>query len=112
MPKCINPCTVYGFVYMLKAKRQFARRMARSFLDDDRGQTQAATQVVGLVVALTVGSLVAAFILPIGIEELVGIDTSAWSDGATSLWEILDVIIVLSLFLFFIAVALASADNL
>lgn len=97
----------------LKRNKDTAEGMADAALDmDTRGQTNAAMRVVSLVVALTVGSIVAAFLLPIGIEELVAIDTSTWSSGASSLWDILDVIIVLALFLFFIGVALAATDRL
>lgn len=87
--------------------------MAKSELHGtDRGQVNnSAKTVIALVIALTVGSIVAAFLLPIGVDELVGVDTSNWSSGAQSLWDILDVIIVLALFLFFIAVALAAADK-
>lgn len=81
---------------------------------DDRGQATAggAMQVVSLVVALTVGAIIAAFLLPIGIEELTSADLGEGaSEGADALWGILDVVIVLAVFLFFIAVALAAADR-
>lgn len=96
----------------LEANKRVARGQARDFLDNDRAQSSnTAMKVVSLVVALTVGAIVAAFLLPIGVDELVGVDTSSWSSGATALWDILDVIIVLSLFLFFISVALGAADS-
>jgi len=78
---------------------------------DNRAQTNSAMRAVSLVVGLTVGGIVAAFLLPIAIDELVGVDTSAWSGGADSLWGILDVIIVLALFLFFIGIALSAANR-
>ena len=82
-----------------------------SFGGASRAQS-GAMRVVSLVVALTVGAIVAAFLLPIGIEELTSADLGAdASAGATALWGILDVIIVLAVFLFFIAVALAAADR-
>ena len=78
----------------------------------DNRAASGAMQVVSLVVALTVGAIVAAFLLPIGIEELTTADLGAdASEGADALWGILDVIIVLAVFLFFIAVALAAADK-
>lgn len=87
-----------------------AMQLAGKFLGDDRGQTQAgAMRVVGLVVALTVGGIVAAFLLPIAIEELVNVSTDGWSDGASALWGILDVIVVLAVFLFFIGIALSAS---
>lgn len=85
---------------------------AAAFLSDRRGQVDSvrsgAIAVVSLVVALTVGALVASFLMPIGITELAGVDTSNWSSGAEAMWNILDVIIVLALFLFFIGLALAA----
>ena len=77
----------------------------------ERGQA-GAMQVVGLVVALTVGAIVAAFLLPIGIEELTNASLGAdASEGAEALWGILDVIIVLAVFLFFIAVAMRATKK-
>jgi len=77
---------------------------------DNRAQTgNKAMKAVSLVVGLTVGGIVAAFLLPIAIDELVGVDTTSWSSGASSLWDIMDVIVVLALFLFFIGVALSAA---
>lgn len=79
---------------------------------DDRGQA-GAMRVVNLVVALTVGAIVAAFLLPIGLQELTqaSLGDNA-SSGAEALWGILDVIIVLAVFLFFIGIALAATNRL
>lgn len=64
---------------------------------------------VGLIVALTVASIVAAFLLPIGVTELAGADLgNNASDGAVALWNILDVIIILALFLFFVGIAISA----
>lgn len=91
---------------------EMARQKAANLLADDRGQTQSsAMRVVGLVVALTVGGIVAAFLLPIAIEELVNVSTTDWSDGAAALWGILDVIVVLAVFLFFIGIALSASRD-
>lgn len=99
---------------MFEKHAQLAWAMAQAAVETenvDRAQVSGAQAVISLVIALTVGSIVAAFLLPIGIDELVGVNTSNWSSGAQSLWDILDVIIVLALFLFFIAVALAAANR-
>lgn len=79
--------------------------------ETDRGQTSAG-QAVSLVVGLMVGGLVAAFLLPVAIDEIVGVDTSSWGSGASSLWDVLDVIIVLAAFLFFIGLALRSTNRI
>jgi len=80
-------------------------RSGESF--DNRGQMNTANRAVQVVVALTVGGLVAAFLLPVAINEIVGVDTSSWGSGASSMWEILDVVIVLVVFLFFIGLAIS-----
>lgn len=77
----------------------------------DRAQTSAKT-AVSLVVALMVGGLVAAFLLPVAVDEIVAVDTSSWGSGASSLWDTMDIIIVLAVFLFFIGVALAATDRI
>lgn len=65
-------------------------------------------QGVGIVVALTVGLILVAFLLPVAIEELVTVDTASWSSGAGSLFEILDLIAILVVFLVFIGWAMTS----
>lgn len=82
-----------------------------SLRGDDRGQVSA-QRAVSLVVALTVGGLVGAFLLPVAINEIVGVDTSSWGSGASSLWDIMDLVIVLAAFLFFIGVALAASNKI
>lgn len=82
-----------------------------SFGSDNRAQNSA-SRAISLIVALTVGALVAAFLLPIAIDELGTATLTNASSGATSLWNILDVIIVLAVFLFFTAVALAGAGKI
>lgn len=83
---------------------------ASAFTDDESGQVSA-NRAVGLVVALTVGGLVAAFLLPVAIDELVAVDTTNWGSGASSIWDIMDLIVVLAVFLFFIGVALAASNK-
>lgn len=78
--------------------------------EDSRAQVSA-QRAVSLVVALMVGGLVAAFLLPVAIDEIVAVDTSSWGSGASSLWDVMDLIVVLAVFLFFIGVALAAANR-
>lgn len=77
----------------------------------DRAQ-MGASGAVNLVVALVVGGLMAAFLLPIAINEISGVETTDWSDGAAALWNILPVMIVLAVFLFFVGVALRRTGRL
>ena len=119
---------------LTQAHVEAARSMATDFVDDHLGgddeakeavesadpfggivaenRAQAgAMQVVALIVALTVGALVAAFLLPIGIEEIANASTEDFSSGAEAMWNILDVIIVLAVFLFFIGIALKATNR-
>ncbi len=100
-----------------KAKRQAkgaAWSLAPNLMEaQDRGQmTGGAGAAVNLVVALVVAALMAAFLLPIAIDELVSVDTTSWSDGAAALWEILPVMVVLAVFLFFVGVALRRSGRI
>lgn len=76
-----------------------------------RGQADA-SGAVNLVVALVVGGLMAAFLLPIAIDEIANVDTSGWDGGAAALWGILPVMIVLAVFLFFVGVALQKSGRI
>lgn len=89
---------------------ELARLMANELAEDGRAQsTSLAMVVVGLVVGLFVAALMGALVLPVGVDEINNVSTSAWSSGATSLWDTLDIIIILALFLFFIGLALSAA---
>lgn len=76
---------------------------AKALMNDDKAQ---ASRAVQLVVGLTVAGIVAAFLIPVAIDELVSVDTTSWGSGASSLWNIMDLIIVLAVFLFMIGLAL------
>lgn len=75
---------------------------------DNRAQIGGgADQAVNLVVALVVAGLMAAFLLPIAIDEISSVETSSWDEGAAALWNILPVMVVLAIFLFFVGLALS-----
>lgn len=95
----------------LEANKEVGKSLARSLMEDDRAQMGAANTAVNLVVALMVAGLVAAFLLPVAVDEIVNVDTSSWGSGASSLWDVMDLIIVLAVFLFFIGVALAASNR-
>jgi protein-S-isoprenylcysteine O-methyltransferase Ste14 len=81
---------------------------------DDRGQTGAgkmAKRAIAIVVGLTVGGLVAAFLLPVALDQIVAVDTSNYSDGAAAMWDLMDVIITLAVVLFFVGIALAAVEG-
>jgi hypothetical protein len=96
----------------LEDKKERGEMLARSFLEADRGQVNAAGAAVEVVVAIMVAGLVAAFLLPIAIQEIVAVDTTGWSSGAAEMWGIMDVIIVLGVFLMMIGIALAQSGRL
>lgn len=75
----------------------------------DRGQTGG---IVKTIVGLAVGGLVAAFIIPIALTEISDVDTTNFSSGAQSLWNILDVIIALGVFLLFIGLGLRQSGRI
>lgn len=95
----------------LKANAKVAKSAAEDFAADERAQAGEARTVVSLVVALMVGAIVAAFLLPIGVEEIVDVNTSNWSGAAQSLWGVLDIIIIFALFLFFVSIALGASNR-
>lgn len=72
---------------------------------DERAQG-GASSATNLVVGLVVAGLMAAFLLPIAIDEISNVTTTSWSDGASSLWSVLPIMIVLAIFLFFVGLAL------
>jgi hypothetical protein len=82
-----------------------AEQTVAQLANDSRGQM--ASNAVNLVVALMVGGLVAAFLLPVAVNEIVSVDTTTWGSGASSLWDIMDLVIILAAFLFFIGLAVS-----
>ena len=99
----------------MSSKYQMLKSAAKSayeFKRADRGQMTGADSAVNLVVALVVGGLMAAFLLPIAIDEIATVDTSSWTSGASAMWEILPVMIVLAIFLFFVGVALKRSGRM
>lgn len=91
-------------------KEAVAETGTNGFMGDNRAQ--GASGAVNLVVALVVGGLMAAFLLPIAIDEIEAVDTTSWDGGAAALWGILPVMIVLAVFLFFVGVALKRSGRI
>lgn len=91
---------------MLDNQKDKAKALAEGLMADNRGQARG----VNLVVTLTVAALVAAFLIPVAIDELVAVDTSSWGSGASSLWDIMDLVVVLAIFLFMIGLSIKKSD--
>lgn len=94
--------------YNKLVKSVFDETASKSFLGDNSAQMQMADRAVSIVVAIVVAGLLAAFLLPIAINELTAVDTTGWGNGAGALWDILPVMVVLAIFLFFVTVALSQ----
>lgn len=63
---------------------------------------------VGIVVALTVGLLMAAFLLPVAIDEFNAVDTASWASGTVAIWDIVPLISIVVLFLTMIGWAVSA----
>lgn len=66
------------------------------------------SKIIGVVMALVVGLLLTAFLLPIAIDEVFGVDTSAWNQNVIDIWELLPVIGAIVLVLAFIGMAMKT----
>ena len=71
----------------------------------NRGQV-AADRAVSVIVAVLVASLLTAFLVPIAVDEMFAVDTSGWGEAAGTMWELLPMMAVLAVFLFFVQVAI------
>lgn len=97
--------TLFGMLGLSDHETEAKRR---AFSRANRAQMGGADDATNLVVGLVVAGLMAAFLLPIAIEEIANVTTTGWSDGAASLWNVLPIMIVLAIFLFFTGLALKS----
>ncbi|WP_396614121.1 hypothetical protein ACH9L7_20380 (plasmid) [Haloferax sp. S1W] len=90
-----------------------AQKRVKRLLGDRRAQSSgAAGQAANVVVSILVASLMAAYLLPMAINEIIGVDTTSWTGGASALWEIIPVMIVLAIFIFFVNMALSTGERL
>lgn len=84
--------------YLRMAKAAFMGGMDSQLAADDRAQMgglRLKTAIL-LPIAIAIGALVAGIIVPIGIDELAGANTSNYSSGADTLWSNLDLFVVLA----------------
>lgn len=66
---------------------------------DNRGASMI-NKGVNMAVGILVVGLLTAYLLPIAIDEIVGVDTSAWGDAESSLFDLLPLFFVLAIVLF------------
>lgn len=67
------------------------------------------TEAIG---ALAVAGILGTFLLPIAVDQAVVVDTSSWTSGATSLWGILDLVVVFAMFLTIVAIGLRKDERI
>jgi len=94
---------LFGMLGMNSSRR--AATNPRSLSTDARAQTGMANRAVNIIVAIVVAAILAAYLLPLAVTELAGVGTEEWPEGAAAMWDILPVIVILAIFLFFVGVA-------
>jgi len=52
--------------------------------------------MVGKIVGLAVGAIIAAAILPSAITDIVGANTTGWDTGTVAVWGLMSVLIALA----------------
>lgn len=78
-------------------------RRVRQMLNDTRAQGSFMKKGVDIAVGLLVVGILTAYLLPIAIDELVGVDTSSWGSAEKQLFDLLPIFFVLGVLLFVIA---------
>lgn len=67
--------------------------------------------MISVVIAVIVGAIMVAYLLPDAINEMMSTSTDGWGDGAGSLFEILPLMVVLAVFLFFVGLAVYAVKE-
>lgn len=96
----------------LKEKGRNARRKARRAMERGSGSFSMGMQTgrslrasnrgvsirqgIMVPIGLGVAALVAAFVVPVGLDEIVNVSNSNYSSGAQSLWNNLDLFVTLA----------------
>ena len=97
----------------MRERLKMARERVEQLRTDSRAQSGGAAGAgVNVVVSIFVAALVAAYLLPMAINEIAGVDTSSWTGGAAELWAIIPVMIVLAVFIYFVNAALNTGGRL
>lgn len=76
-----------------------SRAIARFGISDNRGQGMI-NKGVNMVVGILVVGLLTAYLLPIAITEITGVDTSSWGSAEAQLFELLPIFFVIAVVLF------------
>ena len=89
-------------------RRSLAEYQAESLAEPLREDTRAQGMMnrgIDLAVGVLVVGLLTAYLLPVAIDELVGVDTSSWGGPESSLFDLLPIFFVLAIALFVISKA-------
>lgn len=60
---------------------------------------------------ILVACLLAAALLPVAVETLIGVNTTTWSTGAVAIWDALPIIILVGVLLGFLAFSRVGAGR-
>lgn len=60
--------------------------------------------IIGVIIALAVGSIVAAAIIPTAIGDITNATTTGWDSATKSVWGLMSVIVALSVLMVFLRV--------
>lgn len=93
---------------MLKAAFNGGIEASGADLERDTRARFSLKAAIMLPIAIAVGALVAGIIVPIGIDELAGADTSNYSSGADTLWTNLDLFVVLAVLGLFVGYMMST----
>lgn len=93
----------------IREKVSFSKSIAKAtvknsrFFDNTRGYQNSSNMMdkgVNLVVGILVVGLLAAYLLPVAIDEITAVDTSAWGGAEAALFGLLPIFLVLGIVLF------------
>lgn len=80
-------------------------------LSSDNRAASMINKGVNMAVGILVVGLLTAYLLPIAINELVGVDTSSWGNAEAELFGLLPLFFVLAIVLFVVGKAMSAKSN-
>lgn len=60
------------------------------------------SDIIGIVIAIAVGSIIAAAIIPSAITDITGVNTTTWNSATQSVWGLMGVVIALGCLMIFL----------
>lgn len=68
--------------------------------------SQMTKNLMALVIALTVGGILIAQLLPVAIDQMFTTNTSAWSNETSTLWDLLPLFVIIAALLAVVGLAM------